>query len=264
MPESTGISVTPEKLQEKYNEIKELDEQLDAASGSESAGKRALGNQLASEYETQWKKSADNLVNTLQKIEDPSQKAGVFTGILNHVNSILKEEIDNFLAAEVATRQSEMVPVSAEDLQALTDSRKTNVEQYRALRQILEMFGQDVSTIPEPKKRTGARGKRGPRVLTGFDFAIDGAVRSSSQNNLSSIANTVTSDLNWKTIDLRNFLEEKLAETGHSLQNPPVEGFEFTLPNGKVLTATPGEEAPEDEDDEAEATEDENGDEETE
>jgi hypothetical protein len=232
-----GISVTLDSLRDKYSEIETIDQQLDAASGSESAGKRALVNALVAENENVWKKPADSLVNSLNKIEDVAIRTAAFHGVVKALNDSFKDQIEEFLAKEVEARKSDAVVVPPEEIETLSTSRKNLVEQYKALRNILEMFGQDVTTVPEPKKRTGARGKRGPRVLQGYNYSIDGKERSASQNSLSSIANTVCSDLGWKTVDLRNFLTEQ----GIDLTDPP-ETFSVTLPNNHVLAAVRGEE----------------------
>jgi hypothetical protein len=260
-----GISVTPDKLRAKLAEIEEIDQKLDAASGSEAAGRRALANQLASQYETDWKKPADQITSALNKSEDdPEKVAAIFYGIVNSLTKEFKQQIDAYLDQQVQENKVEQVTLTSEELDKLQKDRKENVDQYRALRQILEMFGQDVSGIAVPKVRTGARGPRGPRVLQGYEFYIDGKLR--EKTSISILANTVTSDLNWKTNDLRNFLNEKLAETGNSLEDPPEDGFEFELPNGKVFKGVPGEpESVEDADGEDdEDDDDENGETETE
>jgi hypothetical protein len=261
-----GLSVTPEKLKAKLAEIEEIDQQLDAASGSEAAGRRALANQLA-ESNKEWKKPADQIIAQLNKTEDPDDQAAIFYGIVNSLTKEFKTKIDAYLDQQVQENKVEQVTLTAEELNKLQSDRRENVDQYRALRTILEMFGSDVSGIKEPKKRTGSRGPRGPQVLKNWEFYIDGKHR--PDTSLSIIANTVTSGdpLNWKTADLRNFLNEKLAETGHSLENPPTDedGFEFELPNGKMFKAVPGEpesvedsngEEPEDDDDVEDETED--------
>lgn len=241
-----GISVTPDTLRAKFDEIDAIDSKLDSVSGGADSGKRALANQIASETSASWKKVADNLVTNLGKIEDPNDLTGAVTGLIKAVNDSFKESIDKYLTEQVEARKSDAPAVSDSEIDELTSSRKELVDQYKALRQILEMFGNDVSAIPEPKKRTGSRGKRGPRVLTNYSFSVDGKERTSSQNSLSSIANTVCSDLNWKTLDLKNWLGEQ----GLDFQNPPEE-FSYTLPNGKVLSAV----AVEVDDDEVDDTE---------
>ena len=225
---SSGISVSPEILREKVAEIAQLDEQLDAASGSESAGKRAIQNALAAENEEGWRGVTDQLSAELNKYSDDVPKlVGLYSGITSTLSGEFKSKVDEFLAAEVKTRETNREQVSPEQISEWTEARKQLMEQYKALRGILELFEQDISGIEEPKKRSGARGPRGPRVLTGYDWFIDGEKRTDTQNSMSSIANTVCTPLGWKTADLRNWLTEQL---GVDLENAPAE-FEFTLPD---------------------------------
>jgi hypothetical protein len=231
---ATGISVTPDILRGVVNEIAQLDEQLDAASGSESAGKRALGNALASENEHLWKQNVDGLIEGISQYEDIAVLAGVYSGIKDSLDKAFKAKVDEYLTAEAKMRSDNRPQVSAEQIQEWTDARKKLIEHYKAIKGILDLFEQDTSGIPEPKKRSGARGKRGPRVLTGYDWFVDGEKRTDTQNSLSSIANTVCTPLGWKTADLRSFLEEN----GINLQTPPEE-FEVDLPDpvNKKLSA---------------------------
>jgi hypothetical protein len=128
--------------------------------------------------------------------------------------------------------------ISPEDLKVLMEERKDAVEAYKALRGILVIYEKNVDDIPEPKKRTGARGPRGKRILQGFDYYIDGELRTEKQNSLSSIANTLGKPLDWKTADLRKFLTDE----GIDLENPG-EGFTVMLPDpiNKELRAERGE-----------------------
>jgi len=223
MSETTGggIAVSPDILRAKVEEIAQIDEQLDAASGSESAGKRALGNALAKEHEAVWKVTADNLTTEFGKISDPAQLAGVYNGIIQSMRDSFAAQVDEYLSGEVEKRDENKPEVAPEQIQEWTSTRKTLMDQYKALLGILEMFEQDVSGIPVPRKRTGARGKRGKRIFQGFDWFIDDEPRTEHQNTLSSIANTITDKaFGWKTPELRNFLTEQ----GIDLDNPPAEG----------------------------------------
>jgi len=216
-----GIAVSPDILRAKVEEIAQIDEQLDAASGSESAGKRALGNALAKEHENVWKPTADSLTTEFGKVTDPAQLAGVYNGIIQAMRDSFATQVDEYLAKEVEARTETREQVSPEQIAEWTETRKTLMNQYKALYGILEMFEQDISGIPEPRKRTGARGKRGKRIFQGFDWFIDDEPRTEHQNTLSSIANTITDKaFGWKTPELRNFLTEQ----GIDLDNPPAEG----------------------------------------
>ena len=263
-----SLSVDPQMLIDMRAEIDKLDEQLDAASGSEVAGMRALKNSLATDNEGVWKELADKVKESLHKIEetqDYSVLVGVYSGIITSLNDEFKTKVDEYATTEANARKSQQTEVPAEKIKEMNDERKVLVEQFKALKGILKMFKFDVDDIKDPKKRTGARGKRGPRVLQNYDFYIDGQPRTRSQNSLSSIANVVCEPLGWKTPDLRNFIEEQEWDGEKiSLENPPTE-FEVRLPDpvNKTLRAQfapPQRE--EDEDDSEELDDEENGDEE--
>lgn len=252
---ANGVSVDLASLQAKYDEISALDEKLDAASGSEAAGKRAIASAIASETESSWRKAADSILKGLAG-QDVKTQVGVYTGLIHTLQDQYRDVVDEFLSEEVERTKADQPQVSQEEVEELTKQRRVALDQFRALRNILDIFQTDTTTVPEPKKRTGSRGPRGPRVLKGFNFFIDGVARSESQNNLSSIANTVCDDLGWKTAELKNFL----TENGVDLENPG-SGFEVTLPNNKVLKAVAGpvsetdsEETPEEDVSEEETT----------
>lgn len=242
----TEIAVSPEVLRSKYGEIVVLDEKIAAASGSDSAGKRAIANAIASETTDIWTPVAEQVVAHVQTLSG-NDLVGTFTALVRALNENFREDVDGILSGLVEERSSDVPQVSDEELEDILKQRKVLSDEYKALRNILEMFGQDVSDIPEPKRMTGSRGPRGPRTLSKYDYSIDGEPRSKTQNSLSSIANTVCKDLNWKTKDLREFLVSQ----GLDLENPG-DTWEYTLPNGKVLSAV---KSAEDEDSEGETGE---------
>lgn len=227
----TEIAVSPEVLRNKYSEIVVLDEKIAAASGSDSAGKRAIANAIASETNSVWSPVVEQVTAHVETLSG-NELVGTFTALLASLNEKFREDVDGILSGLVEERSADVPQVSEEELAEILKDRKVLSDEYKALRNILEMFGQDVSDIPEPKRMTGSRGPRGPRTLSKFDYSIDGEPRSKTQNSLSSIANTVCKDLNWKTKDLREFLVAQ----GLDLENPG-DTWEYTLPNGKVISA---------------------------
>jgi hypothetical protein len=242
---ANGLSVDVNTLLDKYQEIASVDEQLDAASGSEQAGKRALANSVSAETQKSWEKPVSNLVKTIQGFDSPELIVGTYTAIQKALRDNFQEQVDKFLTELAASRQSETVTLTPEQLEELNTARKQLVEEYKAIANILEMFKFDISGVPTPKKRTGSRGPRGPRVFGRYVFSIDGKERTASQNSLSSIANTVCKDLGWATADLRNFL----VENGFDVENPP-ETFEVVIPDpvNKTLTMVLSEDEDEGED----------------
>lgn len=232
-----SLTLDIEALQSKASEVATLDEKLDAASDSENAGKIALTNQLVKEHEDVWKPVSDQL-NTAIETElgtNPETLAASYNGILRSLREKFKKTVEEYIVARVEenkTETDESAKVSQEEYDAWMTERRELVKQFQAMKEVMELVGMDVDSVTPPKKRTGApRGKRGPRTFTNYQFSIDGKPRAESSNSLSSIAGTVTKDLNWRVNDLHNFLTENDID----LQNPP-ESFEVTLPNGKVLS----------------------------
>lgn len=227
-----GISVTPEALRAKVNEILELDEQLAAASGSTALGKRALANSITSEREGVWRELVDAVVNKIAEAESDNEAlVALVTALDKGVTDRFGKQVDEFLQAQVEANSSEQIKLSDDELQNLTNHAKELRKQEKALREILVMFGMNVDDIPEPKRLTGSRGKRGPRVFSRYNYSVDGQPRTESQNSLSSIANTVAPD-DWNTPKLREFISSQ----GIDINNPPDE-WSVTLPNGKVVSA---------------------------
>lgn len=234
-PADSGLSVDLGMLRSKYDEISTIDEKLAAASGNEAAGKRALANKIAEETSSTWNDTVTEMVNALSSIDDITALTGAVTGLRSKLNESFSKKIDEHLSKLVSEQKpDEAEKLSAEETESLISNRRALVDQYKALRAMLDLFGFDVDSVPEPKKMTGARGKRGPRVFKNFQFSIDDKELTANQNSLSAIANNMCKDLGWKVKDLHNFLSEQ----GIDIQNPPDE-FEVTLPdpNGKKLSA---------------------------
>lgn len=255
MAKEQGINVSADALMEKYQEIAKMDEIIAAASGNDAAGKRAIANSIATETENKWAPTVEQILDAFTKL-DENTLVGAFTGLTSRMKERYGETVDKYLEIQKEARKSDAPSVSEEELNATLASRREAVEQYKALRGILVTFGRDVSHVPEPKKHTGSRGKRGPRVFSKFVFSIDGVERPASQNNLSSIANSVCKDCSetgWKVADLKAFLQAQ----GLDLENPS--DFSYELPNGKTISGVKSENLGDEDEDETE--ENENGDE---
>jgi alkylated DNA repair dioxygenase AlkB len=214
------LQVSPALLKSLYSDISQLDEKIASASGNDSAGKRAIANAIAADTSEDW-------------------------------------DVDEYLTAKAEENKSDAPEVSDEELNTLLATRREKTDQYKSIRNILEMFGSDVSDIPEPKRMTGSRGPRGPRTLSNFDYSVNGEPRSKSQNSLSSIASTVCGPLGWKTKELREYLVSQ----GLNITEPP-ETWSYDLPafpDGKVVTisAVKSADAPEEPESDTEPDEDE-------
>lgn len=231
----TEIQISVSRLQEIFDEITVVDDKLAAATGSTEMGKRAYANSLVVEHGSEFESLIEQLVTGFGNVTDtPAILTAGVTAVQTALKDKFGKQIDEFLTAYVESNKSEAPEVSESEVDELTSQAKELRKQYNVLRPTLEMFGLDPSSVPEPKKMTGSRGKRGPRTLSFFDYSVDGKERSKTQNSLSSIANTVFKDTEFGTTKA---LREELARQGLDLQNPP-ETWSYTLalPDDKSVT----------------------------
>jgi hypothetical protein len=250
------LQVSPALLKSLYSDISQLDEKIASASGNDSAGKRAIANAIAADTSDDWNAVATQVVEFASDLTI-EQKIGLLTGVTKALKDALGDDVDEYLTAKAEENKSDAPEVSDEELNTLLATRREKTDQYKSIRNILEMFGSDVSDIPEPKRMTGSRGPRGPRTLSNFDYSVNGEPRSKSQNSLSSIASTVCGPLGWKTKELREYLVSQ----GLNITEPP-ETWSYDLPafpDGKVVTisAVKSADAPEEPESDTEPDEDE-------
>lgn len=240
--------------QELFSEIESLDEVIAAASGSTEAGKRAIANQIAAETESEYSKTVSQVVSAITKIEDEKVQVGLFTALQTALKKNFGEAVETYLNKEVEARKTDTPSVSPEELEKAVTDRKELVNRFKALKNLLDMWGEDTSVLGEIKQWRGPRGpqgKRGPRLPKNLQLSIDGKDRSATQNSLSSIAATVCKgegfESDWSANDLRTWLGEQ----GFDFENVPAT-FEYTLPNGKVLAGRLTDDVADDDDDENE------------
>jgi len=253
----SSVVVDPGKLQELYKEISEIDQSLAAASGSETAGKRAIATQVMKSTEEVWKGPVEQVVSWLKnEFSNEEERVGAYTALIREVREAVRKQVDKYLDDAFKEHKADTpeVKLTEAQLDELITRRKKAKEHFDILYSVLEMAEVDLSDVPVPNRLAGARGPRGPRVLKGYDFFVGGKPRTDKTNNLSSIAATV-----WpktKVKDLKDFLVAQ----GIDLENPPDE-FEVSLPtepNPTVLRGVKGAaaEVEEDEDEEDESEED--------
>lgn len=261
-----GITVTPDALRDKYNQIAEIDSRLDAASDSKGAGKRAVANQLASEHGAQGTQIVDQIAGHLENVDIPVL-VGIYTQLLSDLNTRFKAQVDSYVerVAEENKNNNTAETVSQQEITTLTTERKRLNEEYKALRSILEMFGQDVSNVPTPKKRTGAKGPRGARASSKIEWTVNGETLTGAPGKFANVGKTLGFDgANLRTVakNFRSWIEsnvEFVTDDGKTdkvdLTTPPSE-FSFTAPNGESVIGRfeidEADEALEDDDDDDE------------
>lgn len=232
-------NVTVESLQETYDAIVSIDEKIDAASGTTAAGKRAMTNRLVEDEKDSWTPAVQNFVGEIRNGNLPIEKViGVVNGIISGLTSEFGAEMDEHLDAEVERLKSQAPEVSESELEELLNEGREQRKVYDAMRTVLDLLGEDVSGIPTPKRLSGARGPRGPRLSKKYNYTIDGKGRSDNTNTLSSIYQTdIKGTEGCEDWTGTKQLKEFMAENGFDFDDPQDE-FEVTLPNNKVLGMT--------------------------
>lgn len=231
---SDSLNVSVDELQAIYDQIDTLDNKIAAATGSESMGKRAYLNSLANEHQEAFSDFVGQVLAQIKNLEsEPTQLAAVVTLLDKAISDSFGKVVEELATTYVNENKQDTPEVSDTEVADWTKDRKILSERYKALRGVLEMFGFDVSVVPEPKKMTGSRGPRGPRTLSSFNYFVDGKERSKTQNSLGSIANTILKDTPYGNAkDLRNFLVEQ----GLDVNNPPDEwAFDVPVGDGKTI-----------------------------
>lgn len=246
----SGIQVDKEALKAKLGEILELDTVLDAQSGSKAAGKRSVINGLVANNANS--DFVSSVVTKLRENFSEETLYGTFHALVSSLNDELGDEADQFVDGIVDSRQDEAAEkLSDTEVQEVAENRKKKVSEFKALKSILEMFGEDISDIPEPKTRRGSRGPRGPRTLSKFQYRINETDLEDDANSLATVAKLSGG---VKVAELKEFITNQ----GVDLKNPEAE-WTAELPNNVgTLTATAlpeyADDFADDEEDEGEET----------
>ncbi len=237
---SEGINVSIETLKSVYDEIAELDETIGAAVGGKSAGKRALANQLATGQE-------ENVTNLFEVFTEnlgglgPDEIAGIITGIRSKINEAYNETIEAYLESQIG-ESPEVTPEILDAADKAREIRKDKVKGFKTLRQLLEMFGTDTSSVGEPRKWTGGTG---PRTFSTYQYTVNGSALPDAENSLATVAKMGGFEKSTRTsrkgeeigvsasANLKAFLG---TIEGFDVKNP-ADTWEATLPNGTVVQA---------------------------
>ena len=107
------IAVSPEVLRSKYGEISVLDEKIAAASGSDSAGKRAIANAIANETTDVHKPVVEQVVTHVQSLSG-NDLVGTYTALIAALNEAFREDVDGILSGLVEERSADVPQVSEE------------------------------------------------------------------------------------------------------------------------------------------------------
>lgn len=258
----TGLPLQSDQMIATYRVVKEkidaLDEQLDALSDRKGAGKRALINAMIEEQKEDWGGTLQNFSAALSNVENEKGfevAAGIYYGFLKAITDQFKEKFDKFVQEKVdAQPVTQVVEMSPEEVEKLSEQRKAYAKQAKMIMELGTTLGANEDDFPKIKVRTGARGKRGPRALSLFDWFIDGEALSGEDNSLLAVSRAHGYE---KKADLTKAMKDGGIDT-----KEPEDQITFTLKDGKVLTgqkradAMSDEEDEDDEDDEDETPDD--------
>ena len=233
-----------------HQKIDEIDEVLDSQVNQKTAGKRTIVNKLIEDKQTVWEPVGSQLLAQL-KTADSDTQAGFYYGLIR----MLDKEFAKELAAHIESKvvdipETPATTIPDEKLKELSAARSELYAKVRTLVEMNDTFGAG-EDLHMPRKRTGARGKRGPRAITTFNWDIDGT----SYDKLKDVAEVY--DQYEKTSDLTKAMREAKID----LKNP-ADRIEFTLPDGKILVGTKDEDkvATDDTDDDSDDTDDDSDD----
>lgn len=241
---STEVNISIDNLEKVVSDIAEIDTKIGAATGSDAAVRKSLAEGFAADNAEQIDGYVTQFVDNLKQAPTP-----FVIGLRNRLETVLSEEFDEVTKEFLDAAVKKASAGSDEDVSKLREARKAMLENYKSLRTILETFGVDVSSVPEPKRSAGRSSSGGGAARTGrnkegYRFILDGKDRPNSQNTISSLAFYATvgcplaqgvegakeSD-KWSTKQLKDFLAQNGVNYG------PDDEWSVTLPNKSVIGA---------------------------
>lgn len=204
------LSLSPELLRQINEQISDIDSQLEVASG-EAPGKTKLRNSWAKGEEVEIdgekvgrvEKFLDGVLSKIDESianEAPEFRAGVYFGltkVLGSKDNKWKTEAEALLDASIPETEGEKQAVDIEQLRALRVNRNELVEQFVAIKNILDIMRPDIkdtlAEIPVPEKKKGALPGtvKGPRKLSQMVFSVDGTQVSPEKNSMAGLAEVV-------------------------------------------------------------------------
>ena len=221
------IGVDPQQMKSTLLEIKgqidNFDATLDSAAGSTASFKRVAETRVIERSQDTWEGFVSTVLGHIHQADDPAVRAGTVLALQKALDENFSSVVDETVKAEIEVVESEHEnrEVDPEELQVIEEQRKEAVEKFKAVKNLLSMFGvEGIDSIPDPKSRRGSRGPRGPRTLAKFDYTVNDTEIADSK--LSIVANMC----GVKTKELKDHIKSQ----GIDLTDPPT-SWEAELPN---------------------------------
>jgi hypothetical protein len=223
--------------------ITEIDEKLDSLGDPKTAGKSKIIKEAIEKTKDTWSTIVDTLKTQLSTAPADVQ-VGVYYGISRGLSDAFSDSTKATVEKIVESQPKVEPMITEEEAKKLQPIRS---ELYQKLKTLVDMatnFGM-ADGMELPKKRTGAKGKRGPRAASFITWSIDGVEVEGAKGTLKPVVEL------YDQYEKVGELTEAMRESGVNLTEPDKEGnkLEFTLPDGKLLT---GEYDPPESDDEVE------------
>lgn len=243
------VEINRDMLVAKRSEVDELDEQLDSATGGQSAGKRAVTNRLVDSTKDSWADVVNQVSSYLTSITDPDEFAGVFAGVRQNLlnDKEMNARFDSVLETKAEEIKAATPNFTEDQIKEISEARRKAAKEFGSIAELLGLFGVQVSEkdspdyVEPPKRRTGAHGKRGPRAISGYTWSVGGVRMAPKEDTLAGVA---AANEYEKVTELK----EAMKAAGIDLKNPPEE-VKFTLSNGKELVGVKSVQVSEETDD---------------
>jgi len=180
------------KLIEIGKQIGTLDEQISASSGSEAAMRKSVTARYATENSGMIDQLMTSFLPQLAKLE-----LAVLVGFLDALPERIEDEYGEQVKQLVDGEVKRLSESTQSNVGPLREKRKTLVEQFKAVRSVLDLMGIETSSVPDPKRgggRPAGSGSSGSSPSkTGknkdhYRFTMNGERRPPSQNSFSSLA----------------------------------------------------------------------------
>jgi hypothetical protein len=170
-------------------QVNEIDAVLDAT--ADSTGIKKFTNNLVTAQESEWKPAIEGITKSFNEMPE-DVRAGVYYGMIRQLQAAFKEPIDAWIKTQVEVLPKEEIEtISDEEKKALQEQRSELSKQVNSIIDMAYVFGEasgDQENDPDPnwakpKIRRGAFGKRGPRALSFYSWAIDGIAMEGDDNS---------------------------------------------------------------------------------
>lgn len=195
---ATNVEALRPMFEELVKQIAEIDEQLDAATGGKTAGRRAIINALVKQAETIPEGAESTpLFDIVSRLSaqvfdnesfDQDTLIGLYFGITKMLRDKYEENFIKAVDAQVEEKPAVEVKLTDEQLKALSEARSEFYKQAKYARELITMMGGSKDEFKMPTSRRGGVGKRGARAISYFTWTVDGEAVSPEKDSLTEIA----------------------------------------------------------------------------